>query len=36
MKTYIHLCYYHARFFLEQEMFQSGAADKIKTPIYTQ
>jgi hypothetical protein len=31
MKTYIHLWYYLAEFFLELEMFQTKVAEKIKT-----
>jgi hypothetical protein len=33
MKTYVHLWYYLARFFLEWEMFEAEFVEKIKTQI---
>jgi hypothetical protein len=33
MKTYVHLWYYLAEFFLEWEMFQTEVVERIKTHI---
>jgi hypothetical protein len=34
MKTYAHLSYYLAKFFLERKMFQTNVVEKTKTHIF--